>query len=49
MKKLITYLLLMVFLFILFIKHNELGSIGILLGYFVGLFTAILFDFTKNK
>jgi len=37
MKKKIIYWSLMVILLILFLVYDKLGSIGILLGYFVGL------------
>jgi Na+-driven multidrug efflux pump len=41
MRKIMTYWILMAVLLILFLLHDKLGMMGILLGYFVGLLVAI--------
>lgn len=48
MKKKIIYWALMVILLILFLVYDKLGSIGILLGYFVGLTMGITNPPPKN-
>jgi hypothetical protein len=48
MKKKIIYCTLMVILLILFLVYDKLGSIGILLGYFVGLTVGITNPPPKN-
>jgi hypothetical protein len=48
MKKKIIYWSLMVILLILFLVYDKLGSIGILLGYFVGLAMGITNPPPKN-
>ena len=48
MKKKIIYWALMVVLGILFLMYDKLGSVGILLGYFVGLIMGITNPPPKN-
>jgi hypothetical protein len=48
MKKKIIYWVLMVVLLLLFLLPDKLGSIGILLGYFVGLIMGITNPPPKN-
>jgi hypothetical protein len=48
MKKKIIYWTLMVVLVILFLMYDKLGSVGILLGYFVGLIMGITNTPPKN-
>jgi len=47
-KKTIIYWGLMIILFVLFLTYDKLGSIGILLGYFVGLLMGITNPPPKN-
>lgn len=47
-SKTIIYCTLMFILFVLFLMHDKLGGVGILLGYFIGVSIGVLTSPPKN-